>query len=194
MESPIKKIAIFASGNGTNAENIIQYFSNTSNIQIRLIVCNKPEAGVLSIAQKHNIPVLLIHKERFFYGDAYVRELKDCGIDLIVLAGFLWKIPSLLINGFQNGIINIHPALLPKFGGKGMYGQFVHEAVIAQKAKETGITIHLVDEIYDNGRIIFQKSMPVSENETPSSIAKKIHVLEYRYYPEIIETYLKELI
>lgn len=194
MESQIKKLAIFASGNGTNAENIIRYFSNKPNIQIGLIVCNKPEAGVISIAQKHALPVLLIHKERFFYRDGYSQELKEAGIDLIILAGFLWKIPSLLINRFQNRIINIHPALLPKFGGKGMYGHFVHEAVIAQKAKETGITIHLVDEIYDNGRIIFQKSIPVAENETSYSIANKIHELEYRFYPEVIETYLKDLI
>src|SRR5215470_2299873 len=140
----IKRIAIFASGKGSNAEKIIDYFAGLSDqVEISLIVCNKPEAGVLEIARKKKIPYLIIDKEKFFRGNGYVDELKEKKIDFIVLAGFLWKIPLALIRSYQNKIINIHPALLPLFGGKGMYGHHVHEAVIAAGKKESGISIHL---------------------------------------------------
>jgi len=190
--SRIKNIAIFASGTGTNAANIIRHFKQKGTANVVLIVCNNPQAGVLKIAGTNNIPSLIITKEKFFKGDAYVPELKDASVDLIVLAGFLWKIPSLVINAFRNTIINIHPALLPKYGGKGMYGNFVHEAVLAAKEKESGITIHFVDEFYDNGKTIFQTTCPVYENDTTETLAKRIHELEYEYFPRVIEELIEK--
>jgi len=180
-------VAIFASGTGSNAKKIIDYFKKNDFIKIALIVCNKPGAGVLNIANKENIPALLIEREKFFNGDAYLDILKKHQIDFIVLAGFLWKIPLLLIQEYPNKIINIHPALLPNHGGKNMYGIHVHEAVIASGVKESGISIHYVDEHYDNGDIIFQAKCSVDENETPETLAKKIHLLEYKNYPPTIE-------
>ena len=181
------RIAIFASGAGTNAEKIIEHFAHHASIKVGLIVCNKPGAGVLTIAAKNNIPTLIIEKEKFFRGDGYVPELKQHEINFIVLAGFLWKIPQSLIDNFRNHIINIHPALLPKFGGKGMYGNFVHAAVIEAGETESGITIHYVDEHYDNGDIIFQAKCEVSPTDTSATLAKKIHGLEHKYFPEVIE-------
>ena len=186
----MKGIAIFASGAGSNAEKIIEHFAlikNSSSGRIVLIVCNKPQAGVLKIAEANNIPVLLIEKEKFFRGNGYADELKAAGIDFIVLAGFLWKISSALIKAYPKKIVNIHPALLPKYGGKGMYGMHVHEAVIANKEKESGITIHYVDEVYDHGDIIFQVQCPVLTDDTPEVLAQRIHILEHRHYPEIIK-------
>jgi formyltetrahydrofolate-dependent phosphoribosylglycinamide formyltransferase len=185
--NPVTRIAIFASGAGSNARAIINHFRNSSRVKIALIVSNKPDAGVLSIAQNENIPVLVIEKEPFFRGDAYVEELKKNKIDFIVLAGFLWKVPSSLILAYPNKIVNIHPALLPQYGGKGMYGHHVHEAVIANKEKESGISIHYVDEQYDHGSIILQAKCKVEETDTPSSLAAKIHQLEHQYYPKVIE-------
>jgi formyltetrahydrofolate-dependent phosphoribosylglycinamide formyltransferase len=182
----IIRVAIFASGAGSNAHQIIKYFSASQNMKITFIVCNKTGAGVLAIAQNAAIPSLLIEKERFFNGDNYLPELKKYKIDFIVLAGFLWKIPVALIQAFPKKIINIHPALLPKYGGKGMYGNKVHEAVIAAGEKESGISIHYVDEIYDHGEIIFQATCKVAENDTPGSLAQKIHVLEHANYPRVI--------
>jgi len=180
-------VAVFASGAGSNTQKIVDYFRNHNSIKISLIVCNKPEAGVLHIADKENIPALLINREKFFNDDAYLDVLKKTKIDLIVLAGFLWKIPLLLIQAYPYKIINIHPALLPEHGGKNMYGNHVHEAVIASGSKESGITIHYVDEHYDNGDILFQAKCTVDENETPETLAQKIHLLEYENYPPIIE-------
>jgi formyltetrahydrofolate-dependent phosphoribosylglycinamide formyltransferase len=179
-------LAIFASGAGSNAQKIIDHFKNHSSIKIGLIVCNRPGAGVLSIAERENIPSLLIEKEKFFRGDGYVPELKEKTIDFIVLAGFLWKIPSALIKAYTGKIVNIHPALLPKYGGKGMYGHFVHEAVIASGDTESGITIHYVDEIYDHGKIIFQDKCEVAPTDTAESLAQKIHELEHKNYPAVI--------
>ena len=187
-----KNIAIFASGTGTNAANIIQYFAHKQTAFVALVVCNNPQAGVLTIAELNNIPALIIEKERFFKGDAYVPELKKAGIDFIVLAGFLWKIPSAIINTYRDSIINIHPALLPKFGGKGMYGSFVHEAVLSAKEKESGITIHFVDEFYDNGKTVFQVSCPVYEDDTTETLAKRIHELEYAHFPKVIEELIEQ--
>ncbi|HTB52083.1 MAG TPA: phosphoribosylglycinamide formyltransferase [Ferruginibacter sp.] len=183
----IINIAIFASGAGSNAQKIIDHFRHHPTIKTGLIVCNKEGAGVLSIAQKENISFLMIDKERFFRGDAFVPDLKEHGIDFIVLAGFLWKIPVKLIQAYPNKIINIHPALLPKYGGKGMYGNFVHDAVIAAKEIESGITIHYVDELYDHGGVIFQASCEVDKTDTPAMLAKKIHQLEHLHYPRIVE-------
>lgn len=181
-------IAIFASGKGTNAANIAEHFKTHKNIAVSLIACNKPDAGVLKVAEAHNLPVLLIEKEPFFRGNAYVDELVNAHISWIVLAGFLWKIPQKLINAYRGRIINIHPALLPKHGGKGMYGSKVHEAIIAAGEKETGITIHFVDEHYDNGDVIFQAKCPVVADDTADSLAQRIHQLEYEHYPKTIET------
>jgi phosphoribosylglycinamide formyltransferase-1 len=192
LQQTKKNIAIFASGTGTNAANIIQYFSKKQSANISLIVCNNPQAGVLKIAKTNNIPALIINKEKFFKGNAYMPELKNAEINFIVLAGFLWKIPSSIIHAYSNKIINIHPALLPKHGGKGMYGNFVHEAVLLAKEKESGITIHFVDELYDNGKIIFQTTCPVYENDTAETLAKRIHELEYKYFPKIIEDVIEE--
>ena len=183
----MKQIAIFASGAGSNAAKIIDHFRSHTNIKISLIVCNKPGAGVLEIAQKEGIPTLIIEKEVFFQGSAYLGELREKGVDFIVLAGFLWKIPSALVKAYPGRIINIHPALLPKFGGKGMYGRFVHEAVIEAKETETGITIHYVDELYDHGQVIFQERVPVTSEDTPETVAQKVHRLEHQHFPKIIE-------
>jgi phosphoribosylglycinamide formyltransferase-1 len=180
-------IAVFASGTGTNTKKIIEYFKGHPHIKIALIICNKPGAGVLKIADEANIPSLIIDKEKFFRGDAYIDELKKRQIDFIVLAGFLWKIPSLLIKNYPNKIINIHPALLPKYGGKGMYGHFVHEAVISAKEKESGITIHYVDDLYDHGKVIFQAKCQIEEVDTPETLAQKIHLLEHSHFARIIE-------
>jgi phosphoribosylglycinamide formyltransferase-1 len=184
------RVAIFASGAGSNAQKIIEHFKNHTQINIALIVCNKQGAGVLDIAASHQIPVLQIEKERFFKEDAYVAALKAANIDFIVLAGFLWKVPFTLVHAYLGSIVNIHPALLPKFGGKGMYGVHVHEAVIAQKEIESGTTIHYVDEQYDHGSIIFQAKCPVEPQDTPSTLAAKVHELEHKHYPAIVEQLL----
>ncbi|HEY6901730.1 MAG TPA: phosphoribosylglycinamide formyltransferase [Puia sp.] len=188
----MKKIAIFASGAGSNAGKIIDYFRSHTDIKISLIVCNKPGAGVLGIAQREEIPSLLIEKENFFRGSSYLPELNEKGIDFIVLAGFLWKIPVALVKAYPGKIINIHPALLPKYGGKGMYGQFVHEAVVAAKETETGITIHYVDEFYDQGKMIFQERVPLTPEDTPATVAEKVHRLEHEHFPKIIEAVVRQ--
>jgi formyltetrahydrofolate-dependent phosphoribosylglycinamide formyltransferase len=182
-----KTIAIFASGAGSNAARIIDFFRADTSIRIALIVCNKPGAGVLGIAARENIPTLIIEKEQFFRGDAYLPVLHEHNINFIILAGFLWKIPDALIHAYPGTIVNIHPALLPKYGGKGMYGQHVHAAVIAAGEKETGITIHYVDEHYDNGDIIFQATCPVLPDDTPETLAARIHQLEHTHYPQVIK-------
>jgi len=183
-------IAIFASGAGSNAANIIRYFNNRPDIKISLIVCNKPEAGVLDIAKQNAVPILLIEKDRFAKGDAYLPELQKAGIDFVVLAGFLWKVPAALIAGYPHKIINIHPALLPKYGGKGMYGSKVHEAIIASGEKESGITIHFVNEHYDEGATIFQATCSIDSTDTAETLASKIHELEYVHFPKQIDELL----
>ena len=193
---PTVRLAIFASGHGSNAREIIRYFRKDVTVagrqtEIALIVCNKPGAGVLEIAAEAGIPVCLIEKEKFFRGSHYLEEFSSLGITFIVLAGFLWKIPTELIHAFTDRILNIHPALLPDFGGKGMYGKAVHEAVIAAGERESGITIHYVDERYDHGRIFFQTSVTLSPDENANSLAEKIHVLEHRHFPEQIARWLQ---
>ena len=180
------RIAIFASGNGTNAEAILNYLKEKPSITVGLIVSNKAEAGVLKIAAMHHIPTLIIEKEAFFKGNAYVDELKAQNIDFIVLAGFLWKIPVPLIRAFPHRIINIHPALLPKYGGKGMYGHFVHQTVLEAGEKESGISIHYVDEEYDHGKLIFQARCEVKPDDTAITLAEKIHQLEHQHYPRVV--------
>ena len=184
-------IAVFASWAGSNAEKLIQYFKDSVAGTVALVVCNKPTAGVLAIAEKEGTPSLLIEKEQFFRGDAYVPYLQERRIGFIVLAGFLWKIPQPLIDAYPTRIVNIHPALLPKYGGKGMYGQYVHEAVLHAGEVETGITIHYVDEHYDSGDIIFQTACPVLAADKLGDIAQRVHRLEHIHYPRVIEELLK---
>ncbi|MGF7231006.1 phosphoribosylglycinamide formyltransferase [Arachidicoccus sp.] len=186
-------IAIFASGAGSNALKIIQHFQQPSEINISLIISNKAEAGVVEIANQNNIRTIILERKPFFESDKYVLLLKEQNIDLIVLAGFLWKIPANLVAAFPDRIINIHPALLPKYGGKGMYGNFVHQAVIDAKDKISGITIHLVDEQYDHGKHLFQAECSVVQEDTVESLAQKIHALEHRFLPEVIEKYCQAL-
>src|SRR5687768_12410569 len=181
------KIAIFASGAGSNAARIIDYFRKHEKTGITLIVCNNPSAGVIEIAAQEKIPVLIVEKEQFFRGDAYVPFLKSKNIDFIVLAGFLWKIPAAILSAYPNSIINIHPALLPNYGGKGMFGMNVHAAVLKAGDKESGITIHYVDEHYDNGDIIFQDKCPVLPSDTPETLAGKVHKLEHEHFPRVID-------
>jgi formyltetrahydrofolate-dependent phosphoribosylglycinamide formyltransferase len=186
-------VAIFASGAGSNAKKLIEHFRHHNYIKVALIVCNKPEAGVLNIASDENIPTLIIEKEKFFRGNAYVDELRSFNVQFIVLAGFLWKVPVALIHAFPQRIINIHPALLPNYGGKGMYGRFVHEAVIAANDKESGISIHYVDELYDHGQLIFQARCIIESGETADTLAQKIHALEHEHYPLIAEKVIFDL-
>jgi phosphoribosylglycinamide formyltransferase-1 len=185
-----KNIAIFASGEGTNAQRIIDYFKNSEKIHVALVVSNKETANVLNRAKIASIETYLLNKADFLENDTTIRILKSKNIDLIVLAGFLWMIPENLVKAFPNKIINIHPALLPKFGGKGMYGMNVHNAVIQAKEQQSGISIHFVNEQYDEGEIISQHTCAVSENDTPESLATKIHDLEYEFFPKAIEKVL----
>ena len=191
------RLAIFASGQGTNAREIIRYFHEDGHlvlnrrVQVCLIICNKAGAGILEIAKAAGIPALLIEKEKFFRGSHYLEEFADRDISFIVLAGFLWKIPPELIRAYPDRILNIHPALLPGYGGKGMYGKAVHEAIITAREHQSGITIHYVDEIYDHGRIFFQATVDLTPEETAETLAEKIHSLEYRHYPEQIARWLE---
>ncbi len=191
--SVLKRIAIFASGAGSNAAAILRHLEGSSTAKVALVVCNKPGAGVINIAAAAGVPVLLIQKEEFFRGGGYVSQLKEEGIDFIVLAGFLWKIPEALIQAFPRRIINLHPALLPKYGGKGMYGLNVHAAVIQNGEEESGITIHWVDEHYDSGDIIFQATCPVLSGDTPEALAQRIHQLEHTHFPAVITQILREV-
>ena len=189
----MKKIAIFASGSGSNAENIIQYFAQKPQFCVKSVFCNVPDAYVLERAKKYRIPSFVFNREEFRNPDKVFRQLQEQEIDFIVLAGFLWLMPSFITAAWPNKIVNIHPALLPAYGGKGMYGHHVHEAVIAAGEKESGITIHYVNDHYDQGAIIFQAKCPVFPTDTPDDLAARVHELEYRYFPQIIaETILKQ--
>ena len=189
----MKKIAIFASGSGSNAENIIQYFAHKPQFCVKSVFCNVPDAYVLERAKKYRIPSFVFNREEFRNPDKVFRQLQEQEIDFIVLAGFLWLMPSFITAAWPNKIVNIHPALLPAYGGKGMYGHHVHEAVIAAGEKESGITIHYVNDHYDQGAIIFQAKCPVLPTDTPDDLAARVHELEYRYFPQIIaETILKQ--
>ena len=185
-------LIIFASGAGSNARAIIDHFKHSGNAQVSLIVCNKPGAGVLSIAAEEGIPTLLIDKTSI-HQDDFINTLKSHNPSLIVLAGFLWKVPDNIIAAFPGTIVNIHPALLPKFGGKGMYGMHVHEAVVKSGDKESGITIHYVNEVYDSGNIILQARCSVESSDSGASLAGKIHRLEHFFFPRSIEYLLAEI-
>lgn len=180
------KIALFASGKGSNVKNIINYFKHNSSINVQLILSNNLNSGSLQYAKDNNIKSYVFNKSELA-NNIVLDIMSNNNIDLIVLAGFLLKIPEKFIKEFNGNIINIHPSLLPKYGGKGMYGENVHKAVIKNKEKESGITIHYVNENYDQGNIIFQKTCIINKTDTHKDIAKKIHTLEYKYFPEVIQ-------
>jgi len=183
----LHKIALFASGSGSNAENIVHFFSKNSVFEFPVVISNKSDAFVHERAKKLQIPSFTFSREDFSNGEPVLALLKQHNIDYIVLAGFLLKVPEVLINAFPDKIINIHPALLPKYGGKGMYGHHVHEAVAASGDTESGITIHYVNSNYDEGSIVFQAKCPVLPTDTADMIADKVHALEYEHFPKVIE-------
>lgn len=183
-------IAVFVSGNGTNLQRIADFFQNDDNVNIVCVVCNNPAAYAVQRAEKMNIPVIMVDKKTL-NDESFVKLLQDKGVDFIVLAGFLLLIPASLVKAYPNKIVNIHPALLPKYGGKGFYGEHVHEAVVAAHEPVSGITIHYVNEKYDRGDIIFQAQVPLADDETPDSLAAKIHQLEYEHFPVIIKSLIE---
>jgi phosphoribosylglycinamide formyltransferase 1 len=188
---PKHQLAIFSSGNGTNAEEIMKHFKDHPSIRVKLLLSNNPQAFALERAKKFKVPTRVFGKEHFRESDEVIGWLKDAGITHVILAGFMWLIPTNLIKAFPKNIVNIHPALLPKFGGKGMYGMKVHEAIKAAGESESGITIHLVNEHYDEGEILAQKTVAIASIDTPEDIANKVHQLEYKYYPAVIEAWIK---
>lgn len=183
----MRHIAIFASGSGTNAENIIRYFSNKNSAKVSLVLSNKPQALVIKRAEALKVPALFFDRDDFYSNGKVLQYLESYSVDFIVLAGFLWLVPADIISKYAGRIVNIHPALLPSYGGKGMFGDVVHTEVIRNGEKESGITIHYVNNRYDEGDIIFQARCPVSPEDTPETLAKKIHELEYRHFPGVIE-------
>lgn len=189
-----KNIAILASGSGTNAENIIRYFEKDDSIRVELVISNKQDAYVLQRASSLGVSCAVFSKEHWADGQAILDLLTEHAIDFIVLAGFLLRVPDVLLHVYPNKIINIHPALLPKFGGKGMYGDRVHEAVVAAGETESGITIHYINERYDEGDIVFQKSCPVLPADAPADVAAKVHALEYQYFPMVIRQLISALL
>jgi phosphoribosylglycinamide formyltransferase-1 len=193
MSKSVKNIAILASGAGSNAQKILEHFSDRMDIAVRLIVTNKQEAGVLNIAKVASIDTFIVTRDSFYATTDLLVELDKRNIDFIVLAGFLWLIPPYLIQHYPDRIINIHPALLPKYGGKGMYGHFVHEAVHLAKETHSGITIHYVNEKYDEGSIVFQERCEILPSDQPEDIARKVQVLEHFYYPTVIDQLVSSL-
>ncbi|WP_298237331.1 phosphoribosylglycinamide formyltransferase [uncultured Algibacter sp.] len=188
----MKRIVIFASGNGTNAENLIKFFHNSHNASVIQVLTNNPHAKVLERAKKLKVSALYFNRIAFTKTNDVLNILKASNPDLIVLAGFLWKFPEHILNEFPNKVINVHPALLPKYGGKGMYGMHVHEAIVSNNETETGITIHYVNENYDEGAIIFQAKCNVLPNNTAEDVAAKIHELEMKYFPKVVDELLKK--
>lgn len=183
-------IAIFASGSGTNAENITRYFANSKDIKVAVVLSNNRKVGVHDRVNKLGIPSFVFSRDEFIAGTPVLEKLAEYKIDFIILAGFMNKISDPLLKAYPNKIINIHPALLPKHGGKGMFGMHVHNAVVADGDKESGITIHYINENYDEGAVIFQASCPVLPTDTPDDVAAKVHALEYEHYPQVIEKLL----
>ncbi|MGO4772705.1 phosphoribosylglycinamide formyltransferase [Flavobacterium sp. W22_SRS_FK3] len=187
----MKKIVVFASGSGSNAENIIKHFKQTKVAKVVAVFTNNPNAKVIERAKNHQIPVEIFSKNELLERNI-VQKIQEINPDLIVLAGFLLKFPENIIELYPNKIINIHPALLPNYGGKGMYGMHIHRAIVNNKEKETGISIHYVNEHYDEGGIIFQKNVALTQEDTPETVAEKIHELEQKYFPEIIQAVLED--
>ena len=184
------RIAIFASGSGTNAEEIMKHFRHHARVEVVMLLSNAPEAYALKRAEKFNVPTAVFTRKEYKESQVVLEWLQEKQVTHVVLAGFLWLVPGYLTDAFPDRIINIHPALLPKFGGKGMYGMKVHEAIKEQGELTTGITIHLVNEHYDEGRVIFQASCPVGPQDTPETIAQQVHRLEYAHYPRVIEEWI----
>lgn len=183
----MKRIAIFASGSGSNAEQICRRFLGRTDVQVSLILTNNPSAGVIQRARELHIPVVVFDRKLLYETGRIVELLLNEGVELVVLAGFMMLVPPNLINAFPDRILNIHPALLPSYGGKGMYGSHVHEAVVAAGEKQSGITIHYVNEEYDKGQFIFQASVDLSPGDTPEEVAQKVLVLEHEHYPRVVD-------
>jgi len=190
----MRNIAIFGSGSGTNAENVIKFFAKSKTIRVAVVLSNKENAGIHFRARNLDVPSFTFSFTEFKAGEKILDKLKEYNVDFIVLAGFMLLISPVIIDAFKDRIINIHPALLPKYGGKGMYGSFVHDAVVAAKEQETGITIHYVNACYDEGAIIFQATCPVNPQDTSDDVAAKVHALEYEYYPQVIERLVHGLV
>ena len=186
-------IAIFASGSGTNAEKLFAKFQNHPQARVALLLTNNPKANVLARAERYGVPAEIFSRNTLYTTDQVLVTLQDHAIDFIVLAGFMLKVPSPIIRAFPDRIVNIHPALLPAYGGKGMYGAHVHEAVVAAGEQQTGISIHYVNEHYDEGRMILQVSCPVEAHDTAEDVAEKVHRLEHQYYPEVVEEIIASL-
>ena len=189
----VKKIAILASGSGSNAENIANYFKGSDYAGVSFIIANNPDAYVIERAKRLDIEYAVVTKTQFMEADSIINMLKERDIDFVVLAGFLLLVPAKLIQAYPGRIVNIHPALLPKHGGKGMYGDRVHKAVVESGDTESGITIHLIDEQYDKGTTFFQAKCPVLPTDTPDDVATKVHALEYEHFPHVIEEILHTL-
>ncbi len=188
----MKRIVIFASGSGSNAENLIKFFLNNAHVEVTHVMTNNPHAKVLERAKNLNISAFSFNRQAFSKSDDVLNILQTFQPDLIVLAGFLWKFPEHILAAFPNKVINIHPALLPNYGGKGMYGMHVHHAIVANKEIETGISIHYVNEHYDEGALIFQATCPVLPTDTAEGVAEKIHALEMKHFPKVIEELLSK--
>mgnify|MGYP001076459137 CR=1 FL=1 len=188
----MKKIAVFASGNGTNTESIVDYFEDSELARVAVIFCNRKKAGVVDRARNLGVPCIVFSKEELQSGTV-LQKLREARIDFIVLAGFLAKIPGDILQSYEQKVINIHPALLPDYGGEGMFGIHVHEAVVENEEEETGITIHYVSEGYDEGEIIFQETVEVDYEDTPQDVQYKVQQLEHKHYPEVIEYVIKDL-
>lgn len=182
-----KKIAIFASGTGSNAQKIVEYFQNCENLRVGLVVSNRKKAPVLEFAKANNLPTLVINRSFFYETQDILKKFNEIGVDYVVLAGFLWLIPRYLVRAYGDRMINIHPALLPNYGGAGMYGMKVHEAVHAKSDTISGLSIHYVNENYDEGAIIFQAACAITPEDSPKDIAHKVLQLEHRYYPRVID-------
>ena len=189
----MKNIAIFASGSGTNAENMARYFANSESIKVTVVLSNHAHAGVHARVNALGVPSFTFSKEEFASVAPILAKLTEYAVDFVVLAGFMSKIPDALLDAFPDRVVNIHPALLPKFGGKGMYGHHVHEAVLAAGETESGITIHQVNAHYDEGKILFQATCPVLPADTPDTLAQRVHQLEYAHYPQVVEQLLATL-
>lgn len=189
----MKKIVLFASGSGTNVQNIAENLARESTVQIAAVFCNNPKAFVIERCRLLGIPCIIFNRDDFYHSTQVLQLLRAFETDLIVLAGFLWLVPQNLVAAYPHRILNIHPALLPKHGGKGMYGMHVHQAVIDKKETESGITIHTVDEEYDKGHIVFAAKVDVEPTDTAESLSQKIHALEYQYFPQVIKEYAEKL-
>jgi phosphoribosylglycinamide formyltransferase-1 len=187
----VKKLAIFASGTGSNAEKIIDYFQDRSDVEVAIVLSNKEDAKVLNMAEGNGIETMVFNRQEFLEDNTVLEKLAQFPIEMVILAGFLWKVPDNLLEAYENRVLNIHPSLLPKFGGKGMYGQHVHQAVIDAGEKESGITIHYVNEHYDEGGIVFQGKCEVLPDDTAQSLARRVLKLEHQHFPIVVDQLLK---